>query len=134
MERTEMVDTIQRVVIEGVDVGSEQEVAADLAMKSAAVDMVVRVARKMALCTISDWTEQERGYVTIERCVDTYWPGWVDDARAVIGEMRDITPAMFGAWQKVERPKSDIPLSGDDEERLCAAMHWQAMIDAALSE
>lgn len=104
------------------------------------MQMIERVARRIAQREISSWTDTERGFQPINLLVDQTWRDWQEVAKDVFEEMLTPTDAMIEAGgtanyghtreTAVEWAKEDKWDSHAHE----AAFLYKAMITAALQE
>jgi hydrogenase maturation factor len=96
-----------------------------------ASEVLERVARAIAKAAVTDMTDQERNFLTVDRVVDERWIEWAEDARAAIGAMRDPTEGMIVAASHVLADNANMIAEEDYE---LVSMMTGAMIDVALSE
>jgi len=90
---------------------------------------IEKLARAIAKGAISEWDSAERGWQTVEQCVDDSWRDWLPDAHACLTALLEPTEAMVEAGFYVE----GIDWQTDDAGRPTTSLHvWQAMIRAAL--
>lgn len=95
-------------------------------------EMVERVARAIAEAHYArKYHPQACGpQARVAWLVDRYWPNWTDDAQAAIAAMREPTEGMLdGSWHQTGESKEMRARTHHHYRR-----HYQAMIDAALSE